>query len=548
LKSSSCLRVIVAATLSVLPVVSCTNADVEFSTISRAGSEPMPQAGTSGHQPGAAGNAQAGFGATLADAGMAGVLGDAGEAGTTTNGGASGSGHGGMPGAGAEQGGNAGRSGGGAGGGTSGAGGGAGASGAGASGAGAGAGAGGGGAGTGGAGASGAGASGAGASGAGASGGGVAGVGGNAAGAAGGGGSGGGAGSTAAGAGGMAGAPVCGNHVLEKGEQCDDGNSKSGDACDATCGFEQSQRANVFVQRFVTSSFCPNNAFGAAFVDAGLSALQAILDQRVANGSLSLLLAFRGLSDLSGTSNESLKLGLAYGAPSVAANYDGKSDLDWWYTPAPGQLDSNGALSSSSTATLAAGVLNATPGTIQLPLLSEVPITLSSVKLRLTIGATSEPLASSGLAPGHLASEHLRPGLVSFASAGPPPGANPGQLCGNLGAASLAAVAIPAAFAIGGASQCSEGYAATRSLLALLVGGCTVSGDRLVSATQPDQVDTSAPEGGAGAPYKFTTNAISHAVTGCRDKNNAAVPLTTCLNAAAYSSVYRLTTGRVIIK
>jgi cysteine-rich repeat protein len=338
--------------------------------------------------------------------------------------------------------------------------------------------------------------------------------------------------------------------VLEKGEQCDDGNTKNLDACNAACDFEQGQRANLVELKFLTGSLCPDNAFGAAFEGTAQTALQAILNERVANGSLSLLLAFRGLDDLTGNSNESLSLGVAYGAPSAAPNYDGKSDLDWWYTPAAGQADSSGVLYSNSTASIVAGVLNANPGSILLPLFGEQPISLSSTKLRLHLGASSEPLASSGVAPGHLASEHLRPGLVSFASGGPQPPGNgdPGQLCANISAASLSALPIPAAYAIGGASSCKEDYSAARTFLDLLVGGCTVSGDELVLPTQPDQADPDAPEGGAGAPYRFTTNPMSHAVTGCRDKFNMSVTLATCLKAAAYSSAYRLKTGRVIIK
>ena len=32
--------------------------------------------------------------------------------------------------------------------------------------------------------------------------------------------------------------PVCGNDILEVGEQCDDGNIESGDGCDNICGIE----------------------------------------------------------------------------------------------------------------------------------------------------------------------------------------------------------------------------------------------------------------------------------------------------------------------
>jgi len=42
-------------------------------------------------------------------------------------------------------------------------------------------------------------------------------------------------------------APVCGNHIIETGEQCDDGNNLNGDGCDSLCSLE------------VTSSVCGNS-------------------------------------------------------------------------------------------------------------------------------------------------------------------------------------------------------------------------------------------------------------------------------------------------
>jgi len=498
-KSCTGLRLLVA-TLGLLPFQACTNSDVEFTSYGGAAGAPAAHAGQ-----GAAGHANAGVAATLGDAGTDG--GDGGDAGAVTagHGGAS---DGGMPNAGGGQAGMAAHGGGGA-------------------------------AGHAGGGSAGGGAQGGSAGHAGSS----AGVGG-----AGTGGQGGSAGR--AGGGGTAGAPaVCGNQLLENGEQCDDGNTENLDACDASCDFEQSQRATTFEQKFRTGGLCPDNAFGAAFVAEAQTALQATLNERIESGSLSLLFAFRNLADLSGNTAEAITLGVAYGAPRVAPNYDGTSDLDWWYSPADGQVD-NGVLYSNKAASIVAGVLNASPGDIQLPLLSDVPVNLSSAKVRLYLGDTSEPLASSGAAPGHLASEHLRAGLVSFESGGPlPPGnGDAGQLCANLSAASLAKVAIPEAYARGGSSPCREGNAATRSFLDLLVGGCTVSGDELVTPSQPDQADPNAPQGGAGAPYRLLANATSNAVVACRDKSNASVALATCLNAAAYSSAYRLETGRVIIK
>ena len=44
--------------------------------------------------------------------------------------------------------------------------------------------------------------------------------------------------------------------------------------------------------------------------------------------------------------------------------------------------------------------MNASPGKVQLPLLSDVPVSLSSTKVRLTLGVSSEPLASFGRCAG----------------------------------------------------------------------------------------------------------------------------------------------------
>lgn len=524
MKSSTGFRIAVVTALCVQPFLACTNDDVDFAMPGVAGSPP--HAGSAGNGSSSAGSAQAGSAAGSDDAGSAGNLGEGGEAGAAGSGDA-GSGSGGVNNTGG-QGGNAGHGGTGRGGsaGTGGN----------AIGGGGRAGNGAGGAGTGGA----AGATGAGGSSRGGTGGSSAGMGGSA-----------GAGISGASAGGSAGAsPVCGNAVLEKGEQCDDGNTNNLDACSASCAFEQSQRANSIEQKFKTSSLCPKNAFGTAFEGVAQTALQAVLDQRVESGSLSLLFAFRGLRDLSGMSPETIMLGMAYGTPSAAPSYDGKNDLDWWYTPATGQVDETDVLYSNSTGFLSDGVLEAAPDSLRIPLFSDLPIYVSNIKVRLFLGDSSTPLASSGNAPGHLANEHLRPGLVSFASGGPPPPANgdPGQLCGGLSAGSLSGIAIPAAYATGGASACIEGYSSSRSLLDLLVGGCNVGTDELVAATQPDQADPGAPVGGAGAPYRLSANAITNAVTGCRDKANNFVALATCLNAAAYSTAYRLKTGRAIIK
>lgn len=341
--------------------------------------------------------------------------------------------------------------------------------------------------------------------------------------------------------------PRCGNHVREGAEQCDDGNLTNLDACRSNCQFEQSQRANWFKVQFLTDASCTKNAFGAAFSGIARTVLQGAVDDRVASGALNLLFSFSNLADLSGSAEGALTLGVLSGTPRTLVGYDGTSDLDWWYAPLATSIDSSRTPLSKLAASITSGVLNTTPGTIQIPLLSATPLTLSQADIRLPIGASSKPTSSTGNAPGHLASEQLSPTLTSFASAGKPNSAGAGELCGNLSAASLRAESIPIDYTVDGATPCNQGYAATSTYLDVLIGGCTIGLLPVLSPTQPDQVDASVPQPGAGGPYRLTASA-AHVVTGCRDQDNTVVGLTACLNAAAFSSAFKFTSDRVIIK
>ncbi len=66
------------------------------------------------------------------------------------------------------------------------------------------------------------------------------------------------------------GVSVCGNNVVETGEECDDGNTVSGDGCDASCHMEQATSACCFVDgtcTVETTSAC--NAAGGVFQGDG---------------------------------------------------------------------------------------------------------------------------------------------------------------------------------------------------------------------------------------------------------------------------------------
>jgi len=347
-------------------------------------------------------------------------------------------------------------------------------------------------------------------------------------------------------------AQVCGNAVREPPEQCDDGNTLNLDGCSATCTFEQVQRVNQLKMQFATSVACTANALGGAFDSLAQPQLQSAIDASVADGSTSALLYFLDLTDLSGTSAPSVTLGLLNGGPLSTAGYDGTNDVDWWYLTDPSQIDAMRLPLNLMSGSIAAKVLDGGPGAFGLNTnLGGTPTTLhlSSLTINAAIGASSQPLSYDGSASrGHLPDEHLDPALTSFETAGNP--ASPGgTLCGNVSAASLANTALPDAFIAGGSNACDQGYSIANSTLDMLVGGCTLIGFlTVVQPTQPDRSDPAAPPAGGGGPYKLSASTASHVVDTCKDKNNATVPLATCLNAAAYSAFFKFSSDRVIFR
>ncbi|MGZ3419032.1 MAG: DUF4215 domain-containing protein [Polyangiales bacterium] len=342
-------------------------------------------------------------------------------------------------------------------------------------------------------------------------------------------------------------AAVCGNGVMETGETCDDSAKVNLDGCDATCKFEQDQRANSVKMQFKTDTYCAKNRLGGAIGGLAQSTLQTSLDNGVKDGSISIMFKFLGLDDLTGTADPMVTLGGITGAPAMGTGYDGTASPDWWYTADMTAIDAMRNPTALLNGNIAAKVLNAGPGNMTVILSiggAASPMSLTSVNVRASIATTSKPATSTGATPGHLASEHLDPALVSFATM------TNGQLCGNVSAASLSKIPAPAAILPGGTITCNQSYTATSTLLDILVGGCTAGILPLITGnTQPDQTDPSAPAAGAGAPYTLTTTGTKPpVVTGCKDKGGATVALDACLKAAAYSSYFKFTTNRVIIK
>jgi cysteine-rich repeat protein len=354
---------------------------------------------------------------------------------------------------------------------------------------------------------------------------------------------------------------VCGDGMLEGQEQCDDGNTINLDGCDSTCLFEQEQRATQLQYFGSTDSFCIANALGSQVITAtGIGQLQMSIDADVTNGVNNLIFKFMPANgqptDLSGTSGPavlgSFSATVQYGD---AGAYSGNSDLDWWYQPDPTMIDTSRNPLSMLTGSFASKTLTTLPGPLRLKMdLGGSAATLDfwKAKLQIAIGASSAPAASTGLPPGHLPSEHIKPGLTSFATAGVGVSGPAGELCGNITADSLGKVLTPPLIAMGGPGPCAEVYSGTTNhLLDVLVNGCTVFGMILINATQPDQQDPTVTfPSGTTPPYKLSASGGAHVIDTCKDSSASpkTVPIATCRTGLAYSSAFLFQTDRVVVK
>jgi len=343
-------------------------------------------------------------------------------------------------------------------------------------------------------------------------------------------------------------AQVCGDYVRDPLEQCDDGNTRNLDGCDAACGFEQTHRINTLKLQRLADTVCTANAFGGALTPAGLANTQTAIDFTVANGATSILFHMSGLDDLTGTADPSLSVGVLSATPVDPTNpaYNGTSDLDWWYAADKTLLDAQRQPLHQLPGSIAGNILTAGPGSAVLKLIlagGPASLSLSNAVATVTTGASTTPASSAGAPPGHLAVEHLDPALQSYATAGLPADPDFGTLCSNISALSLKNTPIPPALIGPG---CNNRYTAVNSLLDVWVRGCIFLIAPVVNATQPDQSDPAAPPVGAGPPYLLQFNATTSVVEGCLDSAMASVDLTACLADAAYSSYLKFTTDRVV--
>jgi cysteine-rich repeat protein len=363
----------------------------------------------------------------------------------------------------------------------------------------------------------------------------------------------------------------CGNNILDPGEQCDDGGLLNLDGCDSVCQFEEDHRISSLRQQFATDAFCPQNALGTAITVDAQPTIQATWDLPVSTGSLSVVFKFLGLQDLTG-GDSPFTLGFVKATPAgrvlvdapVCGNgvcedspdpllveaaftcaddciYDGNNDLDWWYVRDPASVDANETPIEQLSGQVSGGRVIAGPGNISLDLLFALQparVQLFDAKVEALLdGAVNAPTVSTtGTPPGHLASEHLDPALVSVA------GSSTGAMCSNVSAASLFDTPMPLLLQI----VCTDptgliaAFTPANRLLDAFITGCLVFGLPGVVPTQPDGSRD-------GATYHFASDPLTGAVTSCTKDAQPAL-LTDCVNNATYSSYFHFSANRVIIK
>ena len=308
---------------------------------------------------------------------------------------------------------------------------------------------------------------------------------------------------------GPAAAQTCGDFVRDGVEQCDDGNLRNMDGCDASCRFEHTQRVNGLLMEFNPGAgVCSANAIGGAIEElvAG-PAIQNALATDVFSGTISVMFHLMGLDDPAAADDASVDVGVLNGWPATSGStfYDGQTSSDWWYAAADGALGADRLPVDRLPGSISGGTLTAGPGRGVLRLVvAQTPTDMlfTGLNLSVPVGAPSAPFASAGLAPGHEAIEHLDPTLQTVGQLGDS-GPLRGSLCGNVSAAALAATPFPLALLPpDGIIPCAEPYTAEHSFLDMLISGCHSFGlIETIRQTQPDAWDPDAPILGAGPPY-----------------------------------------------
>ncbi len=298
-------------------------------------------------------------------------------------------------------------------------------------------------------------------------------------------------------------AAVCGDGIIEAGEQCDDGNLFDLDGCDSKCKYEVVARmTDVSIAGTVAPAAlgCTHtaNALGSkALTGTALGELNPTLTADIKAGTVNVVTQLIGLTDLTGVTDTGFSIGVldAIPDPAKGAWPAAGNPIDWWFLADPSTVSMGLPTGLFMNATIANRNLTAGPSNVTLTLNlggSLAPLTMLNAHMAGTVNGTPAPDVP---APPPAA---LAAGLTVFQTI-TANGAGQG-LCGDITVASLAQITVPAALATGSTTACSQGYTACvapmtptsagstcNSLLDVLVNGCNIFGFIVaVNATQPD--------------------------------------------------------------
>jgi cysteine-rich repeat protein len=355
--------------------------------------------------------------------------------------------------------------------------------------------------------------------------------------------------------------PVCGDGVVDTGEECDNGNTSNLDGCDSACNYEVFVRMNSVTIRgggagsatdVLAPSFCTHtaNGLGNALSNTALDGNFAVdglndsLADDIAAGTTNIIVQALGLDDLNGVNDSSLQLGVTTGNPDPArGTWPGSSQIDWWYLLDGSTLDSAGIPTAKITpAAVANRNLSGGPSTITM--LLNLGGSVAQLEMLNARVAAATSTATSTPAPPPQPNQ-LATGLTVFntiAATG-----NSQGLCGDVTVESLAQIPVPEVLTSGSgacSASCSNSRAYTycgsgqpvgpscNSLLDVLVGGCRAALCILVAA--PSQPDVN-----NGGPSPLTLSQASQSAP------FKVQPAQTNGNNNAYSAWFQFTAQRV---
>jgi cysteine-rich repeat protein len=289
-------------------------------------------------------------------------------------------------------------------------------------------------------------------------------------------------------------AQVCGNGIIETGEECDDGANFRLDGCASDCTYEHVQRMIEIelVDGTAPATCTPNtNAFGRAFTSTGLTAINSLVSAGIADGSIDQLLQVLSLDDPAAVTDPALEVGVLAAQPDPRGS---GTALDSWHVARPEALDADNLPVVQLPGSVASRSLTAGPTRI------EVDFFGGTLTVRDSwITAIVDPLVSLPAPPP----DQLAAGFQSFETLT----ATDGQhgLCGNTTVGTLALLPVPEELAVGGVGECSASCPDSgsyvwcgagnpvgpdcNSLLDVLVSGCAVSPPLCIGLVDPTQPD-----------------------------------------------------------